>query len=515
MRSPVLLERLVTREDRTQPAEPVVVAELPDGGTWPIADSRFGDWVSRRQVRRLAAGLLVIAGVLGIVSVFVRELGELDVVDRVFPFTVNPVAGVAAVLTGCALLGLARLVRLGRRRAWLASITLLVVAAAAHLLKGGHVEEAAVGLLLAGWLLLERRHFRVSPPGVRRFVGTVATLVLFAVALAAGLGIAVDGDESLVRPAIALVVGLVVLVVALIGHLRSTHAGTPEEREAASAIVDRHGTGPFDELVLADGNRWLFSGDAVVAYTVHGTTMTVWPDPVGPPEAHADAWADAMDHADTYNWSIAIRDAAETWLPIYQAAGLVDTYVDDDLVIPVDIVEDDAVGFADAASAAARPQGFELTVDGAEGAERMTATAKDGSGRMLAFHYVWSPAVDGWLLVHRDDHRAGNSGLADAVVLETLRWMRSHRGQALAISPMTRKGSRPDTARWARLPGVVAHARYEVDDATHAGPGRHRGFGRSAGPAPPQAKVSGSSDLRRATYARSSSSTASSIGGGS
>ncbi|MET0458438.1 MAG: hypothetical protein ABW195_04280, partial [Ilumatobacteraceae bacterium] len=77
MRSPVLLERLVTRPDRTHPAEPTVVAALPGGGTWPITEIRFGHWVGRRRVRRIAAGLLVAAGVLDIAAAFLRPLGDL------------------------------------------------------------------------------------------------------------------------------------------------------------------------------------------------------------------------------------------------------------------------------------------------------------------------------------------------------------------------------------------------------------------------------------------------------
>ena len=57
------------------------MAALPGGGTWPITDVRFGQWVGRRRVRRIAAGLLVAAGVLDIASVFIRQLRDLGIVD--------------------------------------------------------------------------------------------------------------------------------------------------------------------------------------------------------------------------------------------------------------------------------------------------------------------------------------------------------------------------------------------------------------------------------------------------
>lgn len=470
MRSPVLLERLVTRPDRADPTEPTVVAALPGGGTWPITDVRFGQWVGRRRVRRIAAGLLVAAGVLDIASAFIRHLRDLGVVDRVLPFTVHPVAGVGAVLTGCALIGVARGARLGRRRAWLAAIALLLIAAVAHLLKGNHVEEAVIGAVLAGWLALQHRHFRVNPPGRGRALATVVMLGLFAVALMAGLGVAIGGETSETRPAIALAVGVVVLLAALVGRFRGPRPATPEDRELAADIVARHGVSTFDELALIGTNRWLFSGDTVIAHTVHDDVMTVSPDPVGPPAEHADAWADAMDHADTFGWSIAVLGASHPWLAIYRAAGLTDTFIGDDVIIPVGAIDAAAVAPLRERLAELRTLGYRIDTSTED--DRLDTVARDPSGQVvLADGHVWSARVDGWLLVGREHGGPVVDGLADAVVLTTLCWMGEHRGSSLAIGPVPGGGAGADTGIWAGAPGAAAQPRYAIGDSAHTGPG--------------------------------------------
>jgi len=469
MRSPVLLERLVTRPDRTHPSEPTVVAALPGGGTWPITDVRFGHWVGRRRVRRIAAGLLVAAGVLDIMSVFARQLRDLGVVERLLPFTVFPVAGVAGILTGLALIGLARGARLGRRRAWLAALSLLVVAALAHLLMGSHAEEAVLGLLLAGWLGLQHRHFRVNPPGRGRWLARIVMGALFAIVLTAGLGYGIDSETSKARLTIALAVGLVVLLTLLVGRFRGPPTAGPEDRELAARIVAHHGVGPFDDLVLADGNRWLFSGDTVVAYTVHDHVMTVSPDPVGPPTGHADAWADAMDLADQFGWSIAVHGAAPDWLAVYRAAGLTDTFVGDDIVIPVGAV---------AHRPAPRSPGYRIETDQTGAALR--TVARDDEGQVvLAHEHHWSDRLDGWLLVDvAPPHPLGTgpvgTGPSDALVLVTLSWMGDHRGAALALGPVPGRRTRPDVERWTGLDGVTIEPSYDIRDSARTGPGRRR-----------------------------------------
>ncbi|MET0461161.1 MAG: phosphatidylglycerol lysyltransferase domain-containing protein, partial [Ilumatobacteraceae bacterium] len=467
-----------TRPDHTHPAEPTVVAAHPRGGPWALTHVRVGPRGGRRRVRRIAAGLLVAAGVLDIVSVFARQLRDLGVVERVLPFTVFPVAGVAGVLTGCALIGLARGARLGRRRAWLASLVLLVVAALAHVVMGSHVEEAVLGLLLAGWLGLQRRHFRVNPPGRGRWLARLVMGALFTIVLMTGLGYGIEGETSTARLAVALAIGLVVLLVLLVGRFRGPPAAGPEDRDLAGRIVAHHGVRPFDDLVLADGNRWLFSGDSVVAYTVHDDVMTVSPDPVGPPTGHADAWADAMDLADQFGWSIAVRGAAPDWLAVYRAAGLTDTFVGVAVVVPVSVVAGETAGLAPVVARTGELAALGYRVETEGSGDALRTVAKDVDGQVVLAHdHRWSARLDGWLLVGVAGVARPQTvvtGLADAVVLDTLGWMGDHRGIALALGPVPDHGLGPDLERWAALGGVTVEPRYDVGDSARTGPGRRR-----------------------------------------
>ncbi len=71
----------------------------------------------------------------------------------------------------------------------------------------------------------------------------------------------------------------------------------------------------------------------MVAYTVINGVMLVAPDPIGPVDERATAWADTMDFSQSRGWELSVLAASETWLPIYRAAGLVDHYVGNEAVI--------------------------------------------------------------------------------------------------------------------------------------------------------------------------------------
>src|SRR5208337_568409 len=112
------------------------------------------------------------------------------------PFGIHPVSGVTAVIGGLALAGVARGVRLGYRRAWLAALILLLASTVYRLTQDVGLEGSGIACLIGLWLLLEHRHFRVSPSGFRRVLGWVIMTSLVVVALAAGLGAAyLSGGE--------------------------------------------------------------------------------------------------------------------------------------------------------------------------------------------------------------------------------------------------------------------------------------------------------------------------------
>ena len=102
-------------------------ASLPDGATWPINERSLLPWVRRRRVRRVAAFTLLVAGLLNVVFALLWPIRWTRPVDHWLPFGIHPVGGVTAVIGGLALAGVARGVRCGYRRAWVAALVILLV----------------------------------------------------------------------------------------------------------------------------------------------------------------------------------------------------------------------------------------------------------------------------------------------------------------------------------------------------------------------------------------------------
>ena len=168
---PSFLERLVLAPERARPETLEVVGRLPDGAIWPISERALMPWVRRRRIRRVAAFGLLIAGLLNVVFALLWPVHWTRPVEAWLPFGIHPVSGITAVIGGLALAGVARGVRLGYRRAWLAALVLLLASTVYRLVQDVGPEGSVIACVIGLWLLLEHRHFRVSPSGFRRVLG--------------------------------------------------------------------------------------------------------------------------------------------------------------------------------------------------------------------------------------------------------------------------------------------------------------------------------------------------------
>ena len=133
---PSLLERLVLAPERARPQALQIVGQLPDGATWPVNERAMMPWVRRRRVRRVAAFGLLAAGLLNVVFAFLWPVRWLRPVDVALPFSIHHVSGLVAVIGGLALAGVARGVRHGYRRAWLAALVILLISVVYRLAQG-------------------------------------------------------------------------------------------------------------------------------------------------------------------------------------------------------------------------------------------------------------------------------------------------------------------------------------------------------------------------------------------
>ena len=468
MGQPSLLERLVLAPERARPQTLEVVGHLPAGATWPISERALMPWVRRRRVRRVTAFTLLTAGLLNVVFAFLWPVRWTRPVDHWLPFGIHPVSGITAVIGGLALAGVARGVRLGYRRAWLAALVLLLASTVDRLTKDVGLEGSIIACLFGLWLLLEHRHFRVSPSGLRRALGSVVMTSLVVVALAAGLDSYFLSGRETRDIVLAAVLGTVILVLAtaLPGReRRRTGEARARAFERARAIFDRYGGDTLDYFALRDDKSWLFSGHTVVAYSVINRIMLVSPDPIGPVDERLDAWSDAMDLADTNGWYICVLGASAPWLPIYRAAGLASVYMGDEAIVDCQTFSLKGksmkslrgaynrmsksgyhVAVMDAldASAELRAQLEDLATETRQGeAERgfsmtlsrmfderdtglLLAVCTDPEGKPVAFNqYVPASHVNGYSLdlMRRTSDPDAPNGLTDFVILETINWM--------------------------------------------------------------------------------------------
>jgi lysylphosphatidylglycerol synthetase-like protein (DUF2156 family)/UDP-2,3-diacylglucosamine pyrophosphatase LpxH len=465
---PSLLERLVLAPERARPQTPEVVGRLPDGSTWPINERALMPWVRRRRIRRMAAFTLLIAGLLNVVFALLWPVHWTHPVDRWLPFGIHPVSGVTAVIGGLALAGVARGVRHGYRRAWVVALGLLLASTVYRLVQDVGLEGSIIACLIGLWLLLEHRHFRVSPAGFRRVLGWVIMTLLAVIALATGLGAAYLGARETRDVLIVAVVGTAVLVLATALPGRE-HRRTGEARarafERARAIFDRYGGDTLDYFALRDDKSWLFTGNTLVAYSVINRVMLVSPDPIGPIDERLDAWADAMDLADTNGWYICVLGAAAPWLPVYRAAGLSEVYMGDEAIVDcqtfslkgksmkslrgaynrvskagyrVEVMEPLE------ASAELRRQLEDLATETRQGEEErgfsmtlsrmfderdtglLLAICLDPEGKPVAFNqYIPASHINGYSLdlMRRTSNPDAPNGLTDFVIIETIHWL--------------------------------------------------------------------------------------------
>jgi lysylphosphatidylglycerol synthetase-like protein (DUF2156 family)/UDP-2,3-diacylglucosamine pyrophosphatase LpxH len=508
VRPPVLLERVALAHSKVDTSTTTRVGALPDGPTWPLDDTGLKRWVVRRRVRVVAAGVLLVTGVLNVIFALLWPIASTRPVDHWLPFGIHPLTVPESVVAGLALCGLARGVRRGLRPVWLATVLVLLVTTADRLLQGRSPEGSTVALVFCLWLLLEHQHFRVKPPGVTRLFVWTATGGLVVIAATAGVGNLLGRGHhnhfDLVFLLVVVVVLFLLLLVALPGR-DSRRTGTAREEAFARArrIIEQHGGDTLDYFALRDDKSWFFTGESLVAYSVINGVMLVSPDPIGPPGDRAEVWSDAMDFAQSNNWSPSVLAASQSWLPVYRAAGLVDHYIGDEAIV-------DAATFTlkgktmkslrgaynrvkksgchvecfestDAISPELRNQLLELMTETRQGeAERgysmtlsrifdprddglLLAVCFDADGRPMAFNqYIPAREVNGYSLdlMRRSNDPDAPNGLTDFVIIETLQWMAERGFHGLGLNFATMRAvvaGEAGSGPWTSLERSVLH----------------------------------------------------------
>ena len=330
-----------------------------------------GSVAAHRRVRRIAAAVLLAAGVIDLVSAVTPPLRDrIDSIRSVFPLAVPEIATALVAMSGIALLLLSRGVRKGQRLAWWVSLVILGASAILHLLKAGDVEEGLVAAASAVFLAVNYKAFGAAGDRPSLIKGVMTAIAGGLIAVIAS----VIGIELYHRRSNHVPLGRAVLVVAerlvgiystpLLRHGRGhfdqyvapgltavgvalgvyaltlafrpvvlSHHPAPGDYARARDIIRRWGGDTLAYFALRDDKRWWFQGDSVVAYAVIGGICLVSPDPVGPPSEREAVWSGFHAFADRHGWPVAVMGASEEWLPVYQAAGMRDLYVGDEAVV--------------------------------------------------------------------------------------------------------------------------------------------------------------------------------------
>ena len=356
------------------PREATTVGSWPGGSPFPRDDNAPFAQRRRRTVRRAAAALIFLDGLVNLVISVVPPLRHrLHVLGGLLPLGVAQSAAALTALAGLALVMLARGVRRGQRRSWSIAVWLLALTVAGHLARGGRLVTTLVSLSLIVLLLVERRHFRATTDRVGlRVVLPRLLLVDAAAVVAATIGIAVvgrhhhlprldiiaigcverlvgvtslslgDGLMDVVDP-VLLTVGLATIVAALylvtrpVVDRRLNQASRSGERRVAERrareVVRRHGYGTLDYFALRDDKQFFFFRDSLVAYAVYGGVALVSPDPIGPAAEATEAFDAFRAYAEARGWTIGVVGASGDWLPRYHAAGLHSIYLGDEAIV--------------------------------------------------------------------------------------------------------------------------------------------------------------------------------------
>ena len=309
---------------------------------------------------RVPALLTALMGVLNLWSAVTPGVRvRMQILWDVLPFEARRGGHLTTALAGFALLLLAQSLWRRKQIAWGLTLAALLISAIAHLLKGLDYEEAICALSLATWLWLARRQFhaRSDAPSVRRGLQVLAVAFAFTLAygtlgfylldrhfkmnfdVRAALGQTVTMFTQFYDPGLQPITGFgrefansiylvaaITLGYAIVMLARPVIAranATPEERQRARQIVERHARSALAFCALFDDKKlWLSSDGSLFSYTVVGRIAVALGDPIGPEEDARAAIAGFVKFCRDNDWRPAFYETYNAWLEVYRGEDL-------------------------------------------------------------------------------------------------------------------------------------------------------------------------------------------------
>ena len=312
---------------------------------------------ARSRLARLVPTAVWVLGAVDVISaVTPPERYRLRYLVDVVPLGVVHTATAATTALGLLLVMLARGLRRGKRRAWIAVVGLVAVSVALHLVKGLDVEESLASLALLAALVLTRQHFRAEGDPRSRWRALVVGVELLVVDLTLGAAVVgfasdrvVTGDRGLGPTLLTVLRGLVgisgpldlnrhrgdaisdilvslgTMTGLVVGYLllRAPSQVQPldgRDEACLRTLLTRHGAeDSLGYFALRHDKSIVFStsGKAAVAFRVVGGCVLASGDPIGDPEAWPGAIAAWRALAARHGWVPAVvgcsESGAEAW----------------------------------------------------------------------------------------------------------------------------------------------------------------------------------------------------------
>ncbi len=281
---------------------------------------------------------------------------------------------ILSVAIGLGIIGVARGLSRGKRRAWGIAVGLFALAAVVHLVHGPDPISVLLSAAMVLALIWFRTDFRAKgdPGSLTQAIVLVPVYLLFAFAFTsitlfaerghitpdlsfwgnvetAYLGlIGLDGPYTFHRNVFhdffettLLVIGILGLITLLYLVFRTfvqAEPPTPDRRRHAEQIVRRWGDDTLDYFALRRDKNYFFSADgqSLIAYLyVRGTAM-VAADPIGPPNCEERVLDEFLAFCAERGWRVAFFAVREADAEIYRARGMHVIYLGDEAVLRCD-----------------------------------------------------------------------------------------------------------------------------------------------------------------------------------
>jgi lysyl-tRNA synthetase, class II len=278
---------------------------------------------------------------------------------------------IISVAIGLGILGIARGLSRGKRRAWAIGVGLFGLAALVHLFRGPDPVAVVLSAAMMFALIWFRDDFRAhSDPGsLQQAIVFVPSYLLFCFVF---VSITLFAERSHVTPDLTfwgnvettvkglagfagpytyehktfhdffetglLVLGILGLFALLYLVLRTfvqADPPTPERRERAEEIVRRWGDDTLDYFALRRDKNYFFAADgqSLIAYLyVRGTAM-VAADPIGPPGNEARTLDEFLAFCAERGWRVAFFAVREADADLYRERGMHAIYLGDEAIL--------------------------------------------------------------------------------------------------------------------------------------------------------------------------------------